>query len=156
MAQHLYIKDLSWSTITSKSSHPLALMSLPNFDHFKAQFKGELVSPSDSGYEDAIARWAANAVRRAALVVYPKDAEDVAAAVKWVSANKIPVAVRGGGHSSSGASSAEGGVVIDLSRYFRGAKVDPEKKLAYIGGGAVWKEVDDAAFQHGLATVRFP
>jgi FAD/FMN-containing dehydrogenase len=128
-------------------------MSLPDLESFKAQFKGDLVGPSDPDYEQAISRWAANAIRRAALVVYPKDVQDVSAAVKWVSANRIPVAVRGGGHSSSGASSAEDGVVIDLSRYFCGTKVDPEKKLAYIGGGAVWKEVDEAAMEHGLATV---
>ena len=129
-------------------------MSLPNIDSYKSQFKGDLVFPSDSDYDQAIARWAANAQRRAALVVFPKDAQDVCEAVKWVSANKIPIAVRGGGHSSSGASSVEGGVVIDLSRHLHGARIDPEKKLAFVGGGALWEEVDKAAIQHGLATVR--
>jgi hypothetical protein len=142
-----------YTGVLGAKTSPIASMSLPNFDSFKAQFKGDLVTPSDPDYDQAIARWAANATRRAALVTYPKDAQDVSAVVKWVSANKIPFAVRGGGHSSTGASSAEDGVVIDLSRYFRGAKVNPEKKLAYVGGGAVWKEVDEAAIQHGLATV---
>jgi FAD/FMN-containing dehydrogenase len=129
-------------------------MSLPNFESFKARFKGDLVTPIDSDYEQAIARWAANAQRQAALVLYPKDEQDVSEAVKWVSSNKIPLAVCGGGHSSTGASSVEGGVVIALSRYFGEARVDPERKLAYVGGGAVWAAVDKAGMAHGLATVR--
>jgi FAD/FMN-containing dehydrogenase len=128
-------------------------MSLPNLESFKNQFSGDLVLPSDTDYDNAIARWAANAQRQAALVTYPKDAQDVSKVINWTSANKIPIAVRGGGHSSSGASSIEGGVVIDLSRYIRGVKVDPERKLAFIGGGALWRDVDQASIKHGLATV---
>jgi hypothetical protein len=129
-------------------------MSLPNLDAFKSVFKGDLVTPSDPDYDKAIARWAVNAQRRAALVTYPKDAPDVAETIKWVSANNIPVAVCGGGHSSSGASSVEDGVVIALSRYMGGATVDPEHKLAFVGGGAVWAAVDKAGIEHELATVR--
>jgi len=43
--------------------------------------------------------------------------------------------------------------VIDLSRYLNGVKVDPEKKVAYVGGGALWETVDRTAIKHGLATV---
>jgi FAD/FMN-containing dehydrogenase len=45
------------------------------------------------------------------------------------------------------------GVCIDLSRHFNTTRVDPNNKLAYVGGGAVWKTVDCAAIAHGLATV---
>jgi FAD/FMN-containing dehydrogenase len=127
--------------------------SLTKLDALRATFKGDLVFPDDPNYDEAIARWAANAQRRAALVVYPRDAQDVSETVKWVSENKIPLAVCGGGHSSSGTSSIEGGVVIALSRYFSGVKVDPERKIAYVGGGALWEAVDKAAIVHGLSTV---
>ena len=43
--------------------------------------------------------------------------------------------------------------MIDLSRYLNGVKVDPEKKVAYVGGGALWETVDRTAIEHGLATV---
>jgi len=32
-------------------------------------------------------------------------------------------------------------------------RVDPTKKLAYVGGGALWEAVDKAGIEHGLATV---
>jgi len=66
----------------------------------------------------------------------------------------LPIAVCGGGHSASGASSiGEGGVVIDLGKFVKDVRVDVEGKKAYVGGGAVWKDVDEACIAHGLASV---
>ena len=63
------------------------------------------------------------------------------------------MAVKGGGHSTAGASSTDGGLLIDLRSGMNKVRVDPEKKLLYIQGGAVWGDVDAAAWEHGLATV---
>lgn len=123
------------------------------FQSFKQSFKGDLVLPEDADYPSAIARWARNAERKAAIVAFVKDAEDVALAIRYAKAHNIPIAIRGGGHSASGASSAENGLVIDLSRYLNKVDVDPHRKLARIGGGALWGTVDEAAIKHGLATV---
>jgi len=144
-------------------------MSAP-LDDLRSSFKGDLVVPSDSDYPAAIARWAINAERPAKVVAFVKDAEDVALAIKYAKEQNIPLAIRSGGHSASGgelpldliwshdsqvheASSSDGGLVIDLSRYLNGVKVDAEKKLAYVDGGALWETVDNAAIKHGLATV---
>lgn len=124
-----------------------------DFQTLKHTFKGDLVTPTDPDYAKAIARWAANAERRAEVVAFVKDPADVALAIKYATTNKLPIAIRGGGHSPAGASSCEGGVVIDLSRYFTTVTVDAEKRLAYAGGGALWEAVDKAAIAHGLATV---
>ena len=126
---------------------------MANFEALKATFKGDLITPSSPDYEQAIERWAKNAIRKANLIAFVKDEQDVALALKYATTNKIPFAIKGGGHNVTGASSAEGGLVIDLSRYLNGAHVDPVEKLAYVGGGAIWEAVDKAAIQHGLATV---
>lgn len=126
---------------------------MSSFDSFKSNFKGDIATPSDPGYDLAIARWAANASRPAKVVTLVKDAQDVAAAIAYARAEKLPIAVRGGGHSASGTSSQKDGLVIDLARYINEAKVDPAKKLAYVGGGAIWATVDKAAIEHGLASV---
>ena len=126
---------------------------MSNYDNFKKAFKGDLVTPADEGHEKAIARWARNAVRHARIVAFVKDVEDVSLALKFAKKEGIPLAIMGGGHSVSGASSIEDGLVIDLSRYFTGVKIDPHKKLAYIQGGAVWKTVDEEAIKYGLAAV---
>lgn len=120
---------------------------------FLSDFKGDLITVHDAGYEAAVTRWAANARREAKVVAFVKDAQDVAIALKYAKDNKLPIAVRGGGHSPVGSSSIEGGLVIDLSRYLNGCKIDDEKKLAFVGGGAIWETVDKAAIEYGLATV---
>jgi len=116
-------------------------------------FTGDWVTPDHPQYPEAIARWAANAERRAKAVAFVKSAEDVVTVLRYATQNSLPIAVRGGGHSTSGASSIENGIVVDLSRYLSGARVDPGARLAYVGGGAIWETVDKATIEHGLATV---
>lgn len=60
--------------------------------------------------------------------------------------------VRGGGHSTSGSSSIDDGVVIDLSR-MRKVTVDPEAKTVKAEGGTIWEDVDVEAAKYGLAAV---
>jgi FAD/FMN-containing dehydrogenase len=116
-------------------------------------FRGDIVTPSDPDYVESIARWAINAVRKAKIVAFVKDSEDVSLALKFARDNKLPLAIKGGGHSTSGASSSEDGLVIDLSRHVNGVKIDAENKLGYVGGGAVWGDLDKASIEHGLAGV---
>ena len=127
-------------------STPL-LSTMSELESFRKAFKGDIVTPSDADYEKSISRWSINAQRKAKLVAFVKDAEDVSLALKYAKAHKLPIAIRGGGHSPSGASSIENGCVIDLSRHLVGVKVDAEKKLGYCAGGALWETVDKAGYR---------
>ena len=127
---------------------------MADLDALRQVFKGDIVTPSDPSYEEAITRWALNATRRAQVVAFVRNCADVAHALRYAKAAGLPVAVRGGGgHNTAGCSSIEGGLVIDLSRYLNGVAIDPEKKVAYVQGGAVGASVDKEAIKHGLATV---
>jgi FAD/FMN-containing dehydrogenase len=126
---------------------------MSEFLSFQKVFKGDIVVPSDPHYQLAIARWASNAERRAKIVAFVKDAEDASATIAFAKASNLPLAIRGGGHSASGASSCQDGIVIDLSRHLNGVRIDPQNKLAYVDGGAIWSSVDKAAIEHGLAGV---
>lgn len=126
---------------------------MSDFATFKKAFKGDLVTPNDPDYPQAIFRWAINACRRAQVVAFVRDSEDVALAIAYAGKAGLPLAIRGGGHNPAGASSSENGLVIDLSRYINHVKIDADRKLAHAGGGALWGAVDEAAIQHGLATV---
>jgi FAD/FMN-containing dehydrogenase len=77
--------------------------------------------------------------------------DDVVAAINRARTENLRVAVRGGGHSIAGLSAIEGGMLIDLAP-MNSVHVDPERKIAKVGGGAVWLEVDQATQAHGLAT----
>ncbi|TFK19453.1 FAD binding domain-containing protein [Coprinopsis marcescibilis] len=114
---------------------------------------GDVVTPLDPSFRVAIARWARNTEREARVVVFTKTPQDVVASILYAKANNLPFAVRGGGHYAGPASSVAGGVVVDLSRYMNTVRVDPDTDLGYVGGGALWKDVDEEAIKFGLATV---
>jgi FAD/FMN-containing dehydrogenase len=74
----------------------------------------------------------------------------VAGAVQIARERGLPLAVRGGGHNVAGTATSEGGVVIDLAA-MNEVRVDPERHLATVQGGAIWREVDAATQPYGLA-----
>ncbi|TFK28951.1 FAD-binding domain-containing protein [Coprinopsis marcescibilis] len=115
--------------------------------------KGDVVTEDQPSYPAAIARWAKNAERKAKVVVFVKSAEDVAASIAYAKENKLPFAIRGGGHNAASASSVTGGLVVDLSRYLNTVRIDADAKLGYVGGGALWRDVDAEAIKFGLAGV---
>ncbi|CAG8738603.1 9083_t:CDS:2 [Funneliformis caledonium] len=122
---------------------------------FKESFNGEITKvlmESDEGYEASLKRWALNAEKKAGIVVQPTCADDIAKTVNFANQNNLDFAVCGGGHSTSGSSSSEGGVLLDM-RKLNKVRVDVEKKLVFAQGGAVFGEVDQEAWKHGLAIV---
>ena len=60
------------------------------------------------------------------------------------------VAVRGGGHSTPGHSSCDGGIVIDTGP-MKSVEIDAERPDGRFGAGLTWGELDAATQEHGLA-----
>ena len=113
--------------------------------------RGEILTPGDAGYDEARGIWNGAHDARPALIVRCTGAADVVAAVGFACSNDLTVAVRGGGHSIPGYSTTDGGMVIDLGP-MRNVRVDQAARRAYVGGGAVWGDVDHETQQFGLAT----
>src|SRR3954447_15602104 len=118
---------------------------------FKSGFAGDVTVPGDPGYHAARAVWNGTVDARPALIAHCRDAADVVAAVNVSREGGAVVAVRAGGHSVSGVSSCDAGVVIDLRR-MRDVDIDPDRRVAAVGAGATWADFDAAAGRHGLAT----
>lgn len=113
------------------------------------QFKGDLLRPADSGYDDARSVWNGMFHRNPGLIARCADVSDVQAAVRTASAAGILTAVRCGGHSLAGFSTCDGGLVIDLAR-IRQVTVDPEARRARFTGGCLLGSVDTATQKAGL------
>ncbi|KAK6223198.1 FAD binding domain protein [Colletotrichum tabaci] len=118
----------------------------------RAEVNGEVLLPGDEGYEASLVRWSVVCIKPAALVVKPRSAQDVSAAIRFATAHEIPFTTCSGGHSTAGTSSSDGGMVIHLE-LMHDVFVDVGKRLITFGGGCTWKEVDAEAWRHGLATV---
>ncbi|RDW73078.1 hypothetical protein BP6252_06985 [Coleophoma cylindrospora] len=112
----------------------------------------EILTPDDENYAQSIKRWSDAAEKNAGLVVYATNAEDVSRTLIWAKRQGLETVVCSAGHSCSGSSSTQGGVVIDLSM-MRNVSVSPEKQVIVAQGGCRWEEVDAEAAAHGLATV---
>jgi len=117
----------------------------------RERFVGELILPSDSGYETARQVFNAMIDRHPALIARCGGTVDVVAAVNYAREHRLEVAVRCGGHSVAGLSVCDDGILIDLSR-LKSINVDPEAKTARAGGGVLWGEFDATTQQYGLHT----
>jgi FAD/FMN-containing dehydrogenase len=114
-------------------------------------FRGALIGPDDSDYDEARAVYNAMIDKRPALIARCADADDVVQAVGFARDQGLLLAIRGGGHNGPGLGTCDDGVVIDLS-LLKDIQVDPEKRAVRVGGGCTWGEVDHATHEFGLAT----
>lgn len=113
--------------------------------------RGNLLLPGSESYD--MARMLLNPAfdKYPALVVQPTGSADVSSAVSFARDNDLLVAVKCGGHSASGKSTCDGGMLIDLSK-LRSVRVDPAAKTARVAGGSLLSELDHESMAHGLVT----
>jgi FAD/FMN-containing dehydrogenase len=119
-------------------------------DTLRTGMTGTVITPEDAGYDEARKVWNALFDRRPGVIAHCTSAEDVSAAVRFGVEHGLEIAVRGGAHSSSGTSTVDDGLLIDLSG-LRTIEIDPEARTARVGGGALLGDLDAAAQAHGLA-----
>ncbi|KAK5193608.1 hypothetical protein LTR92_006979 [Exophiala xenobiotica] len=147
----------------SVSPSPKRSITREDIDALRSLFasagtQATLLTPTDGdsrAYEASIHRWSRAAEKPAGLVVVPTTAEEVAIALRYASSQNIDLAVKGGGHSTAGVSSTDGGLLIDLNAKMRGVEVvdRDHSRLFKVQGGATWGDVDQAGVRYGLATV---
>src|SRR5215813_3492978 len=88
-----------------------------------ASFGGQLLKPTDEGYEEARKVHNGLVDKRPALIARCRSVADVVDAVALATKLGLEVAVRGGGHNVAGRATIDGGIMIDLSP-MKGVHVD--------------------------------
>jgi FAD/FMN-containing dehydrogenase len=116
-----------------------------------ARLQGELLLPSHARYEQARQVWNRSIDKRPALIASCVGASDVMHAVNFARDHQLLTAVRAGGHSTSGKSTCDGGLMIDLSP-MRGVRVDPASQTAYLEPGTLLGQLDRECAAFSLAT----
>ena len=113
----------------------------------RATVRGSVIAAGDPGYDEARAAHVVNVDQRPAAVVVPKDAADVAAAVRAAAAAGLRVTAQAGGH---GATSAMEDCVLIRTHELRDVEVDVRAASARVGAGVRWGELHDVTARHGL------
>ncbi|CAO3600012.1 unnamed protein product [Absidia cylindrospora] len=85
-------------------------------------------------------------------IVQVTSPEDVAKTITLATSHQVPFVVKCGGHSPSGASSVENGLVIHLG-LMRQVSVKPEEQLVIADGGCLYGDVCKTTSEYGLACV---
>ena len=119
-------------------------------ERFQAAFRGEVIQPTDSGYEKARKIWNANIDKHPGIIARCAGLADVIAAVNFARENELLVAVHGGGHNVSGKALCDDGIVINLSG-MKGIHVDAKNRTARVQGGATLGDLDRETHVFGLA-----
>jgi FAD/FMN-containing dehydrogenase len=117
----------------------------------RAEVDGRLLVEGAPGYDEARMVWNAMVDRRPRAIVRCASADDVAKAIRYGREKDFEIGVRCGGHSVLGLCVPDGGLMIDLSPMGR-VRVDPERRRAWVQGGALLGALDRAAMEHGLTT----
>jgi FAD/FMN-containing dehydrogenase len=111
---------------------------------------GLVLSPQQTGYDEARAVHNGLVDRSPALIVRCRTTSDVVAALAFARRAGLEVSVRGGGHNVAGRAVTDGGIMISLAD-MKEVSVDPVRATVTAQGGVTWAELNAAAGAYSLA-----
>lgn len=112
---------------------------------------GTVILPTSLQYDDARRLWNPAVDHHPALIAECESLEDIQAAMQFARSHNLLTAFRCGGHNYDGLGMANGGMTVDMSGY-GGAEVDKAKMRAYVKGGSILRNLDEATIPLGVAT----
>jgi FAD/FMN-containing dehydrogenase len=121
-----------------------------DLDGVRSTLHGRVVVPGDATYDADRVVMLGGVDARPEVIVRVADAADVAAVIALARESGLDLAVRSGGHSGAGHSTADGGIVLDV-RDLRDLDVDVDGRTAWVGSGLTAGEITNALAEHGLA-----
>jgi FAD/FMN-containing dehydrogenase len=116
-----------------------------------ASMRGQVLIAGNDGYDQARRVWNGMFDRSPAVIARCASPSDVMRAVTFAREHQLLTAVRAGGHSLSGKSTCDGGIMIDVSP-MQSVRVDPRARTARVDGGALLAHLDRETRQFGLVT----
>jgi len=134
----------------TNKNHQTSLASNLSIPELRAAFKGQVIAPGDDMYDEARTVFYGGIDRRPAVIIRVVNADEVARVISLARESGLELAIRSGGHSTSGHSVSEGGIVLDLSN-MRDLQIDVEGRTAWAETGLTAGELTSAVGEHGLA-----
>jgi hypothetical protein len=131
------VDRFSW--VAGMSSH---------LDRLRARVRGRVLLPGDPGYDLERSAWNLHIDSQPRVIVAAETPRDVVAAVRFAGAERLPIAVQATGHGQGHESD---GAVLVSTRALTELSIDPNRRVARVGPGVLWRAVVDAGAPYGLA-----
>ncbi len=133
------------------SEEPVRGLVESDVQELASRFRGELILPTDSGYNEQRRVWNGAIDRRPSLIARCTGTRDVVETVRFARARDLTVSIRGGGHNIAGLAVWDDAVMIDCS-LMKGVGVDPEALTARAQAGVTWGDYDHETQAFALAS----
>src|SRR3954454_8705241 len=114
--------------------------------------RGTVLGPRDEGYDQARGVFNLTTDQYPALIAFPQDAADVAAAVRYAAARGLRVAPRRTGHNA-GPLPDLGDTLLLRTDALQGVEIDREARRVRAAAGSRWWDVVPRASEVGLAAL---
>ncbi len=114
------------------------------------RLEGDVVQPTDAGWDAARQAWNLAVDQRPIAVVYAGSAADVAATVRFAAERGLRIAFNAGGHNAGPIDWSRDTLLLKTER-LDGIEIDVAARLARVEAGVRSKPLALAAGRHGLA-----
>ncbi len=88
--------------------------------------------------------------KRPQVVIRPQNSVDVVKAVNYAANKELTISSRAAGHTSSGQSLNQGGILLDMRSLHQLHEFHTDKLWFKADAGIIWKKVVDASIPHGV------
>ena len=110
---------------------------------------GNVILPSDDGWDAARQAWNLAVDQRPVAVVLPESADDIVATVRFAARKDLRIAFNAGGHNAGPIDWSQDTLLLKTER-MRGVEIDAQARRARVEAGVLGKPLAQAAGEHGL------
>src|SRR3954451_10532083 len=108
-----------------------------DYSTLRSESAGEVVTPSDDGWDLARQAWNLAVDQQPDAISIPANADDVAATVRFAAANGLRVAMQGTGHNARAYGYLSGAVLTRMHLLVE-FELDAANRRARTGAGVLW------------------
>jgi hypothetical protein len=113
---------------------------------------GDLASPESDGWDEARQAWNLIADQQPEAVVRVTNADDVSAAINFGRESGMRVTAQALGHGAAVMGDLAGTILIRTTG-LDSIEVDPDRGVAKLGAGVIWRDARNAAGEHGFTAL---
>lgn len=125
----------------------------PSAERLRGVCGDRLFLPGDPGYDAARTPWNVAVDQRPVAVAVPESVDEVRAVVRAAREAGLKVAAQSTGHNAGPLAGRLADAVLVRLSDLTGVTIDPERRIARVVGGTLWRDVIAAAAPHGLTAL---